>query len=257
MASGDSEYSVDGRLGRHKGDYSNGVDMMGLDICDKHARRIQYHCKTHDELCCDKCMFVDHRKCESISEIQDLVDEMNTRGLDEDQDINTSIQTVNKLINGSDDICKEIDQKRDKVISFFEMEKEKFSHQMLTTNENAERMSILRKVKADLQKLQKVNLVLCEKKEKKSAKVNKYIVHVNYRKSSEALSKLIETEQDLRKALIWNKHLSILLTEQLVSLKQTQASLNSKVRRLKPMFMVIFIVIFGICINAAQKEVTQ
>jgi len=253
MASGDSEYSVDGRLGRYKGDKSNGVDMMGLDRCDKHSRRIQYHCKTHDELCCDKCMFVDHRTCESISDIQDLVYERNTRGMDEDRDINTSIQTVNKLINESDDICKEIDQKKEEVISFFEREKERISREMLKTNENAERMSTLRKVKAYLQKVQKVNMDLCER----SAKADKYIVHVNYRKSSEALSKLIETERDLKKKFIWNKHLSFLLTEQLVSLKQAQACLNFTEKWFKPMFMVIFIVIFGICFNAEQKEMPQ
>ena len=49
------------------------------------------------------------------------------------------------------------------------------------------------------------------------------IVHVNYRKTWDALSKPIETEHDLIKELLWNKHWSILRTKQLVILKPTPA----------------------------------
>jgi len=56
-------------------------------------------------------------------------------------------------------MCKEIKQNRDGVISFFEMEKEKMSREMLTKNENAERMSTMTKVKAYLQKLKIVNII--------------------------------------------------------------------------------------------------
>ena len=244
---------ADGRLGRHKSDNCYGVDMLGLDRCMEHSRRIQYHCKYHDELCCDKCMFKEHRQCDSIYDIVDIVDKMNTREIDEDNAIETSIETVNMLINRGNDICSEIDQKKEEVISFFEMEKERISREMFTTNDT-DRMSSLIKLKANLQRLQKVNLHLCESNEK----VNKYIVRVNCRKSSNALSNLIETEYDMKHVLIWNKHLSVLLTEQLATLKQMQASLKkSKDRRLTPLFIVIFIVIFGICINAAQRNLSQ
>ena len=62
--------------------------------------------------------------------IQDFVDEINTRGIHVDHDLKTSIETVSrlinrKLVNRSDDMCKEIKQNRVGVILCFEMEKEK------------------------------------------------------------------------------------------------------------------------------------
>ncbi|XP_053384628.1 tripartite motif-containing protein 72-like [Mercenaria mercenaria] len=47
-------------------------DMKGLDQCDQHQKVLEFFCEDENQLCCSTCAIVDHRKCNSVVEIQKI-----------------------------------------------------------------------------------------------------------------------------------------------------------------------------------------
>jgi hypothetical protein len=47
-------------------------DMKGLDRCNQHNKIIEFICEDDNQLCCSTCDIVDHRKCDSVVEVQNL-----------------------------------------------------------------------------------------------------------------------------------------------------------------------------------------
>ncbi|XP_045186389.2 uncharacterized protein LOC123544382 [Mercenaria mercenaria] len=47
-------------------------DMKGLDQCDEHQKVLEFFCEDENQLCCSTCAIVDHRKCHSVVEIQNI-----------------------------------------------------------------------------------------------------------------------------------------------------------------------------------------
>jgi len=46
------------------------VDMKGYDRCKDHGRKLVYVCQDHNKaLCCDECLFNNHRKCDRVEKI--------------------------------------------------------------------------------------------------------------------------------------------------------------------------------------------
>ncbi|WAR26822.1 TRI33-like protein, partial [Mya arenaria] len=49
--------------------------LSPIEICDKHGdKKLELLCEDHDELCCPVCVYLTHRKCQSIKHIPELVD---------------------------------------------------------------------------------------------------------------------------------------------------------------------------------------
>ncbi|XP_060590299.1 uncharacterized protein LOC132745403, partial [Ruditapes philippinarum] len=47
-------------------------DIKGLDRCNQHKKIIKFFCEDENHLCCSTCAIVDHRKCDSVVEVQKL-----------------------------------------------------------------------------------------------------------------------------------------------------------------------------------------
>ncbi|KAH3802808.1 hypothetical protein DPMN_156493 [Dreissena polymorpha] len=52
--------------------------LRNLIICPNHGKEeVVYLCKDHDVTCCSKCAMADHRKCEEVKVLSDIVHDMN------------------------------------------------------------------------------------------------------------------------------------------------------------------------------------
>ena len=89
------------------------VDMKGMDTCTEHGRVFQYHCKDHEVLCCERCHIKMHKKCENIFDIDDLLIEV--EHVDLIQNIQSTLQQANEMINQSEANIKAITIRIDKV----------------------------------------------------------------------------------------------------------------------------------------------
>lgn len=53
--------------------------LKQLTQCPVHeAKRIKYLCKEHDELCCNECAIVKHRKCENVASLDEEIERAKT-----------------------------------------------------------------------------------------------------------------------------------------------------------------------------------
>ena len=48
-----------------------GLDMQGIDICEKHKEELKFYCKAEDQLCCTSCVVSDHLKCGQFGAIDE------------------------------------------------------------------------------------------------------------------------------------------------------------------------------------------
>ncbi|KAH3711281.1 uncharacterized protein LOC127857354 [Dreissena polymorpha] len=44
------------------------VDMIGMNTCQSHGKKIKYYCNDHSKLCCTTCA-ISHGKCDQLDEI--------------------------------------------------------------------------------------------------------------------------------------------------------------------------------------------
>ncbi|KAL3892077.1 hypothetical protein ACJMK2_004314 [Sinanodonta woodiana] len=50
------------------------ADISTLQACQKHySKRIKYFCEDHNTLCCNSCVILEHRKCERVCTIEDML----------------------------------------------------------------------------------------------------------------------------------------------------------------------------------------
>ncbi|KAH3807389.1 hypothetical protein DPMN_135729 [Dreissena polymorpha] len=50
------------------------VDMMDIDKCEEHKKKIKFFCKDHSLLCCSTCAFI-HRACINVDELAKFAEE--------------------------------------------------------------------------------------------------------------------------------------------------------------------------------------
>ncbi|XP_052216010.1 E3 ubiquitin-protein ligase TRIM33-like isoform X2 [Dreissena polymorpha] len=50
------------------------VDMMDIDKCEEHKKKIKFFCKDHSLLCCSTCAFI-HRACINVDELAKIAEE--------------------------------------------------------------------------------------------------------------------------------------------------------------------------------------
>ena len=49
--------------------YKHTRQLVGLNLCDIHNQEIKFYCEEDDQLCCGTCAFLDHRKCDTVEDI--------------------------------------------------------------------------------------------------------------------------------------------------------------------------------------------
>ena len=114
-----------------------GLDMQGIDICEKHKEELKFYCKAEDQLCCTSCVVSDHLKCGKVGEIGEFT-ATNDEEIRKLQDIvqaklytstvhQSTIPRVQKELR-KDQMHKlqEIDNIKDKVIQLFDTFKAQF-----------------------------------------------------------------------------------------------------------------------------------
>ncbi|KAH3694728.1 hypothetical protein DPMN_082169 [Dreissena polymorpha] len=139
---------------RYKGLDSHGVDMNGLDMCNKHSKIIEFYCECHKELCCSKCVMV-HRKCDNFIEIvvcteQDRIQIRDVKAsvLKADVDTFFLVQKVNQvkasLKETNEAMSKAIDTTRDNILKVYDDAKCKLFAEVDAIK--AEKMKTLKKM---------------------------------------------------------------------------------------------------------------
>ncbi|KAK3578063.1 hypothetical protein CHS0354_032710 [Potamilus streckersoni] len=68
---------IDGR----NGSLSPTVNLSSVEICPRHfEERISYFCNDHNTLCCNTCGFLEHRKCNKVTPLDELLETFDIGG---------------------------------------------------------------------------------------------------------------------------------------------------------------------------------
>ncbi|XP_033745025.1 E3 ubiquitin-protein ligase TRIM68-like [Pecten maximus] len=68
--------------------------------CGKHKEKLEYYCEDHQILGCNKCIIVDHRKCEVVTSVDDFRDKLTPSKFDNLlDDLRKSTDAMETLIN--------------------------------------------------------------------------------------------------------------------------------------------------------------
>jgi len=134
------------------------VDMKGYDHCKDHSRGLVYVCQDHNKaLCCDECLFINHRKCENVekilqssssnaqqstsNEIQQIVAEAAGLASEIENNVNENEKQTNKLLT-------EMDNKKQHVIARCDEAKTRIKHELSVVNASDKKRLHERKVNA-------------------------------------------------------------------------------------------------------------
>ncbi|KAK3576100.1 hypothetical protein CHS0354_032224 [Potamilus streckersoni] len=63
-------------LNLNTGNNSNDIppNLAFMEICSRHSNeRIKFFCKDHNTMCCSTCGFLEHRKCETITTLDEMI----------------------------------------------------------------------------------------------------------------------------------------------------------------------------------------
>jgi len=140
------------------------VDMKGYDRCQDHGRGLVYVCQDHNKaLCCDECLFSNHRKCENVekilqsttingqqgtsNEIQRIIAEAAGLASESENNVNENEKQANKLLT-------EMDNKKQHVMAMFDEAKTRIEHELSVGNASDKERLDERKVNANSIKLE-------------------------------------------------------------------------------------------------------
>jgi len=120
------------------------VDMKGYDRCKDHSRGFVYVCQDHNKaLCCDECLFNNHRKCENVEKI------LQSTTINGQQSTSNEIQRIEAAVAGlasesennvkynekqANKLLTEIDNKKQHVIAMFDEAKTRIKHELSVGN---------------------------------------------------------------------------------------------------------------------------
>ncbi|XP_053387491.1 uncharacterized protein LOC128551108 [Mercenaria mercenaria] len=111
----------------NRADFSSSSHQQNLpqvptERCYNHKTKlIDMYCRDHDEVCCTSCVAENHRSCDSVTSITDVIKKS---GASKETDV--LIQELNRLIN----VCLEIKTKKDTDISEIDLAKERALEEM-------------------------------------------------------------------------------------------------------------------------------
>jgi len=120
------------------------VDMKGYDRCKDHSRGLVYVCHDHNKaLCCDECLFINHRKCDRVEKIlqstsgplialNDIgvrIIVSNAKGLASDSE-----KMIKENEKQADELCEEIDNKKKCVMAMFDEAKTRIRRELSAGN---------------------------------------------------------------------------------------------------------------------------
>ncbi|XP_045184230.2 E3 ubiquitin-protein ligase TRIM33-like isoform X2 [Mercenaria mercenaria] len=106
----------------HTADYSSSSHHPGLppvptERCNNHKTKlIDMYCWGHDEVCCTSCVAENHRSCDSVTSITDVIKKSAAS-----KETDTLIQELNTLIN----VCSEIKTAKETDLSEINLAKER------------------------------------------------------------------------------------------------------------------------------------
>ncbi|XP_060584043.1 probable RING finger protein 207 homolog [Ruditapes philippinarum] len=106
-------------------------EMKTLDECDQHEKLFEFFCEDEKKLCCSTCAIVNHRKCNSVVEIEKIAGKMTSSGsglgekLSEARDDAEGIarhicSSKDKLVQDIKEILIEVRRMRDEVMRMFD-----------------------------------------------------------------------------------------------------------------------------------------
>ncbi|XP_045203421.2 uncharacterized protein LOC123556599 [Mercenaria mercenaria] len=95
--------SLSGHKLYNLGDDKNDTDKLdflkSLTKCPEHqSEEVRYICKDHDQLCCNECAIVKHRKCDHIVSLSDEISTQGTTGPETKKRLDKIEQNAGKLI---------------------------------------------------------------------------------------------------------------------------------------------------------------
>ena len=120
------------------------VDLKGYDHCKDHSRGLVYVCQDHNKaLCCDECLFINHRKCDRVekilqstssqlialneTEVRRIVSEVEGLASDSEKKVKENEKQANEL-------CEEIDNKKKCVMAMFDEAKTRITRELSAGN---------------------------------------------------------------------------------------------------------------------------
>ncbi|CAC5418145.1 TRIM2_3 [Mytilus coruscus] len=85
--------------------------------CDKHGQQLNLYCPSHLIPCCDQCISTNHSKCTGIKSLVSVVDNTKIEKSKKkiDNDINSTLQILNEIINNKSGNIKRGEQQVDSI----------------------------------------------------------------------------------------------------------------------------------------------
>jgi len=144
------------------------VDMKGYDRCKDHSRGLVYVCQDHNKaLCCDECLFNNHRKCDRVEKILQSTPNNGQQSALFDTEVRRIVAEAERLAIESEkkvkeneklanEICEEIDNKKKCVMAMFDEAKTRIRRELSAGNaSDKERLDkrkvIANSIKSDLE----------------------------------------------------------------------------------------------------------
>jgi len=211
------------------------VDMKGLDHCSKHDGTFTFVCNDHSTLCCELCLFYEHKKCDDIRVIKDVTaNDGSSTGLK--TNIRDTLSKAKGVIDSGEkeveeqinELLEEIDSKRKEIIDRFDKEKECVEKTIRTYVESesyplVEMKSVALSVITELEELLSVE----ESVQEHGTAVEKFIVNFTNkekdRQKLEVIQDLQNTDLALKQEIKWSSMLQTLLNSEnkLITLQET------------------------------------
>jgi len=211
------------------------TDMKGLDHCSKHDGTFTFVCNDHNSLCCELCLFYEHKKCDDIRVIKDVIaDDGSSTGLK--TNIRDTLSKAKDVIDSGEKkmkehinkLLEEMDSKRKEMNNRFDKEKECVEKTITTYVESesyplVEMKSVALSVITELEELLSVE----ESVQEHGTAVEKFIVNftnkLKDRQKLEVIQDLKNTDLALKQEIKWSSQLQTLLNSEnkLITLRET------------------------------------
>ncbi|XP_053387131.1 uncharacterized protein LOC128550958 [Mercenaria mercenaria] len=153
----------------NKADFSSSSHQQNLpqvptERCHNHKTKlIDMYCRDHDEVCCTSCVAENHRSCDSVTSITDVI---KNRGARKEKD--ELIQELNTLIN----VCLEIKTTKEKDLSEIALAKETALDEMKKQRKELDTLDELEN--ASKQKIENEHKKLSDESAEEKQKITEY-----------------------------------------------------------------------------------
>ncbi|XP_052783256.1 uncharacterized protein LOC128219488 [Mya arenaria] len=213
------------------------VNLKGMDQCLKHKRAFMFHCKDHEDLCCEICAFSCHRRCDNVQEIAMVAKNVKE---DEREKIRASTITASEVImkckedqlknvSRVEEIIKEIDIYKEDLLMKIEEAKAQIVSEMTNHNkQEEERLNMRRNAAENLKKELDTHLAMSDSVRKNGTETDIFILnHIlkrNQDKASQTLNTLLKNDYTVKVELKINANILEIKTTDvaLFSLNETQ-----------------------------------